>query len=109
MNFKNINYNHPIVYGIIAGIITYVISLLDVRLENKKLKLQKDISDDKCLCPDIKVSLKLPFIIGALVWACATYFKSLFNKQVEINNETSSIFDPDLSDLPQLEDIPEFN
>ena len=96
-------------YGIIAGIITYIICVLDVRLEKKKIDLQKEVDNEQCLCPEIKVSLKLPFIIGGLVWACATYFKSIFNEQVAINNDTSSIFDPDLSDLPELEDLPEFN
>ena len=66
---------------------------------------------NNCTCPDIKVSLKLPLIIGGIVWAAATYFKTLSTPTDMVGgmlnlNESSSIFDPELE---MLSEIPNFD
>ena len=41
----------------------------------KKDCSRNEITDDgKCSCPSFYVTLKVPLIIGALVWATASYF-----------------------------------
>jgi hypothetical protein len=89
---SNINFNHPIVFGLVAAVITFIIVKLDVSLENKRLKLKMD-TDENYKCPLLKTSLKLPFIIGGLVWAVAVYFKSEFSSSLnamELMNDGSS-------------------
>lgn len=102
MGLSNINFNHPIVFGILAAIITYVIAHLTTSLENKRIKLKMK-TNENYKCPMQKVSLLLPLIIGGLVWASATYFQSSFsnnasNMELEGMNGgySTSILDKDL-------------
>ena len=55
-------------------------------------------TENNCNCPLIKVSLKLPLMIGGLVWAAATYFKkSSSNSIVQLpNNDSSSLIEDGL-------------
>lgn len=107
--FKNINYNHPIVFGLIAGLVTYIILLLDSKFENKRIKLKNKLSDD-CNCPMLKPSIKLPLIIGALVWATATYFKLIYNKTVVVEKTVlTGTTSPTLNNLTLSMDDGDFN
>ena len=72
---ESINIGNPIVFGLIAGVITYLILYLDINYENKKFNINKQ-QDGKCYCPKLILSLKVPLIIGAIVWAAANYFES---------------------------------
>ena len=54
MDLSNIDLNHPIVFGIIAALVTYIICYLDVRLENKKLNLAYGILIANFLNPFLK-------------------------------------------------------
>ena len=96
---SNINFNHPIVFGVVAAIITFIIVKLDVSLENKRLKLKME-TEENYKCPLLKTSLKLPFIIGGLVWAVAVYFKSEFSSSLNnmelMDGSSSSILPKDL-------------
>lgn len=102
MNKDTIN---PILFGLAAGVITYLILYVDVNYENKKLSSQPvPENDGKCSCPSFYVTLKVPLIIGALVWACATYFETGDKTDTDIFvNSSPSIFDQDVfTDLPDF-------
>ncbi len=106
MNQDTIN---PILFGLIAGVITYVILYVDVNYENKKLRLKPSSTEDgKCMCPSFYVTLKVPLIIGALVWATASYFdKNDVENHVlgydEFMSNSSSLFDQDVfTDMPNF-------
>ena len=73
--YMNIDTLNPILFGLIAGIITYIILYIDVGYENKKIKLKpSQNSDGKCRCPSLYITMKVPLIIGSLVWSAASYF-----------------------------------
>ena len=96
----SINIGNPIIFGLIAGIVTYLILFLDINYENKKTDLAKKL-EGKCYCPKLILSLKIPLILGALVWAAANYFQNLklvSKDEMKINSyvETLSDFDQDL-------------
>ena len=102
MNSERIN---PILFGLIAGVITYIIIYVDVKYENKKLKMKSISNNSKCSCPIFYVTLKVPLIIGALVWASISYLDN--NKFDSINddfmNNSTSLFDQDIfSDMPNF-------
>lgn len=103
MNTESIN---PILFGLIAGVITYVILYVDVNYENKKLKIKTTSSEDgKCMCPSFYVTLKVPLIIGALVWAASSYFdkKDVEPVYEEFMSNSSSLFDQDVfTDMPNF-------
>ena len=105
MNQETIN---PILFGLIAGVITYVILYVDVNYENKKLNMKTTTSEDgKCSCPSFYVTLKVPLIIGALVWATASYFDKKDAETVlgydEFISNSSSLFDQDVfTDMPNF-------
>ena len=103
MNQETIN---PILFGLIAGVITYVILYVDVNYENKKLKMKPTTSEDgKCSCPSFYVTLKIPLILGALVWATASYFdkKDVEPVYEEFMSNSSSLFDQDVfTDMPNF-------
>ena len=101
MNSERIN---PILFGLIAGIITYIIIYVDVKYENKKLKMKSFSEDGKCSCPSLYVTLKVPLIIGALVWASISYLDNKSNDVYEeFMNNSSSLFDQDIfSDMPNF-------
>lgn len=102
MNPDTIN---PILFGLIAGVITYIILYIDVNYENKKLKLKTSTSEDgKCMCPSLYITLKVPLMIGALVWATASYFDQTEKEISDVFiNSSSSLFDQDVfTDLPDF-------
>ena len=79
---ESVNIGNPIVFGLIAGIVTYLILYLDLNYENKKINLNKK-NNDKCYCPKPVLSLKIPLIIGSIVWAAANYFESIIKDMIE--------------------------
>lgn len=102
MNKDKLN---PILFGLIAGIITYIILYVDVKYENKKLKMKPSVENGKCSCPSLYVTIKVPLIIGALVWATASYLDSNDVEPVydEFMNNTTSLFDQDVfTDMPNF-------
>lgn len=95
-----INIGNPIIFGLIAGVVTYLILFLDINYENKKTDLSKRL-EGKCYCPKLILSLKIPLIVGAIVWAAANYFENMKVKSVDRENIISYIdslseFDQDL-------------
>ena len=100
-----INKTNPILYGLVAGIITYIVLYVDVNFENKRLNFKKSNTDGKCICPKFYVTLKVPIMIGALVWTIISYFYDLNQEQEikEILSNSTSLFDQDL-----FTDIPDF-
>lgn len=104
---KSINIGNPIIFGLIAGIVTYLILFLDINYENKKKDLSKQL-EGKCYCPKLILSLKIPLIIGAIVWAAANYFeniKKVSEDQITINQSINilSDFDQDIfTDKPDF-------
>lgn len=105
---ESLNIGNPIIFGLIAGVITYLILYLDTNHENKKSELAKK-TDGKCYCPKIILSLKIPLIIGAIVWAAANYFESL--KVIETKSSiTSSFLENAISEFDQdlFTDKPDF-
>tara|TARA_X000000950_G_C13900314_1_gene654614 strand:- start:908 stop:1219 length:312 start_codon:yes stop_codon:yes gene_type:complete len=103
MNKEKIN---PILFGLIAGVITYIILYVDVNYENKKLKMKSfSLEEGKCTCPIFYVTLKVPLIIGAVVWAAISYLENNQGEQIydEFMNNSSSLFDQDIfSDMPNF-------
>lgn len=102
MNQDSIN---PILFGLVAGVITYLILYVDVNYENKKLQIKPSTDEDgKCQCPSLYVTLKVPLMIGALVWATASYFDQTENDVPDVFvNSSSSLFDQDVfTDLPDF-------
>lgn len=101
----DINKTNPILYGLIAGIITYIILYVDVNFENKRINFKKSQADGKCICPKFYVTLKVPIMIGALVWTIISYFYDLNEEQEikEILSNSTTLFDQDL-----FTDIPDF-
>ena len=100
-----INKTNPILYGLIAGIITYVILYIDVNFENKRFNFKKSEVDGKCICPKFYVTLKVPIMIGALVWTIISYFYDLNQEQEikDILSNSTSLFDQDLfTDMPDF-------
>ena len=87
----NANICNPIIFGLIAGIITYLILYIDFNYENKKLNLYSN----KCKCPKFKIKFKLPLIIGTIVWASSNYFSSINN------NNNVKITKLDITNLEQ--------
>ena len=104
---KLINIGNPIIFGLIAGVVTYLILFLDINYENKKTDLSKRL-EGKCYCPKLILSLKIPLIVGAIVWAAANYFENLRISVGEENNITSYL--DSISDFDQelFTDIPNF-
>lgn len=98
---ESINIGNPIVFGLIAGVITYLILYLDINYENKKLNINKQ-KDGKCYCPKLILSLKVPLIIGAIVWAAANYFESNTTDETFINNSISSFEQELFTDQPDF-------
>lgn len=98
---ESINIGNPIVFGLIAGVITYLILYLDINYENKKLNINKQ-KDGKCYCPKLILSLKVPLIIGAIVWAAANYFESDITDETFINNSISSFEQELFTDQPDF-------
>ena len=100
MNQDSIN---PILFGLVAGVITYLILYVDINNENKKIKPSTN-EDGKCLCPSLYVTLKVPLMIGALVWATASYFDKNETDVSEVFvNSSPSLFDQDVfTDLPDF-------
>jgi hypothetical protein len=100
-----INKTNPILYGLVAGIITYIILYVDVNFENKRFNFKKSQTDGKCICPKFYVTLKVPIMIGALVWTIISYFYD-FNQEQEVKellSNTTSLFDQDLfTDMPEF-------
>ena len=93
MNQDSIN---PILFGLVAGVITYLILYVDVNYENKKIKPSTN-EDGKCQCPSLYVTLKVPLMIGALVWATASYFdKNETDVSDVFVNSSTSLFDQDV-------------
>ena len=100
-----INKTNPILYGLVAGIITYIILYVDVNFENKRLNFKKSNTDGKCICPKFYVTLKVPIMIGALVWTIISYFYDLNQEQEvkELLSNTTTLFDQDLfTDMPDF-------
>lgn len=91
---ENLNIGNPIVFGLIGGVITYLFLYLDINHENKKISLSKK-TEGKCYCPKLILSLKVPLIIGIIIWAAANYFESINKKVVsnELSNLTSFLSD----------------
>ena len=87
---ESVNIGNPIVFGLIAGVVTYLILYLDINYENKRITLKKD--EDKCICPKLILSFKVPLIIGAIVWAAANYFESLKVDDTTFINDSISSF-----------------
>ena len=75
MALSNINFNHPIVFGIVAAIVTLIIAKIDVNRENNRLKLKME-TDPEFKSAMLRTNLLLPFVIGGLVWATAAYFRN---------------------------------
>lgn len=94
----SINIGNPIIFGLIAGIVTYLILFLDINYENKKTDLTKRL-EGKCYCPKLILSLKIPLIVGAIVWAAANYFENI--KVVSEDQINMSSFIESLSDFDQ--------
>lgn len=94
----SINIGNPIIFGLIAGIVTYLILFLDINYENKKTDLTKRL-EGKCYCPKLILSLKIPLIVGAIVWAAANYFENI--KVVSKDQINMSSFIESLSDFDQ--------
>jgi len=80
---NDISINDPIIFGLVAGVISYLIIHLDAEFENKKNNV--NISN-KCKCPLLKPSIKLPLLISVIVWYCAHYYSNLGN------NTSSDVF-----------------
>lgn len=104
MNFNNLN---PVLFGLIAGIVTYIILFIDVKFENNKFKIKSKKVDGKCVCPTLYVTLKVPLIIGAIIWWAATYFESFTSiAEIEeefVGGESSPLFEQDLfTDQPDF-------
>ena len=102
MNQNSIN---PILFGLVAGVITHIILYVDINYENKKFKLKPNTDEDgKCRCPSLYVTLKVPLMIGALVWATASYFDQTENNITDVFvNSSSSLFDQDVfTDMPDF-------
>tara|TARA_B100001248_G_scaffold117146_1_gene87610 strand:- start:1508 stop:1816 length:309 start_codon:yes stop_codon:yes gene_type:complete len=100
-----INKTNPILYGLVAGIITYIVLYVDVNFENKRLNFKKSNTDGKCICPKFYVTLKVPIMIGALVWTIISYFYDLNQEQEvkELLSNTTTLFDQDLfTDMPDF-------
>lgn len=100
-----INKTNPILYGLVAGIITYIILYVDVNFENKRLNFKKSNTDGKCICPKFYVTLKVTIMIGALVWTIISYFYDLNQEQEvkELLSNTTTLFDQDLfTDMPDF-------
>ena len=96
---------HPILFGLIGGIITFIILHFDTRFENKKFNNSNQVQNLKCSCPKLYTTLKVPLIIGALTWVMATYFEESKDTIVSTSNleNSLSIFDQDM-----FTDVPEF-
>lgn len=88
---NNIN-SYPLIFSIIAVIITYIIIYYDTIYENIKLdKLNKK------KCHKIQFTFKAPLIIGLVVWIGITYYIENYNNN-GISNEilsSSSLFNLD--------------
>lgn len=100
---NNIN---PVLFGLIGGILTYIILYFDTRFENKKFSNKKNSSDAKCKCPSLYITLKVPLIIGVLTWVIATYFEdnnSTVISTKDIEESVVSEFDQDI-----FTDVPDF-
>ena len=97
---ESVNIGNPIVFGLIAGVVTYLILYLDVNFENKKLKLGNQ--EEKCFCPKLNLSIKVPLIIGAIVWAAANYFESITVEDTFINDTISSFEQELFTDQPNF-------
>ena len=99
----SINIGNPIVFGLIAGVITYLILYLDINYENKKINININKQQDgKCYCPKLILSLKVPLIIGAIVWAAANYFDSDITDETFINDYISSFEQELFTDQPDF-------
>lgn len=94
----SINIGNPIIFGLIAGIVTYLILFLDINYENKKTDLTKRL-EGKCYCPKLILSLKIPLIVGAIVWAAANYFENI--KVVSEDQINMGSYIESLSDFDQ--------
>lgn len=105
----NMEHINPLLFGLIAGMITYIVLYLDFKFENSKIDLKKINDDGKCKCPSLFVTLKLPLIMGGIVWAIACYFENLKCIDVSIDNklpylsDSTSVFDQDVfTDMPDF-------
>lgn len=84
---KKIN---PIIFGLIAGLLTFFILFVDTRFENNKFQYKSRYNENKCVCPKLYTTMKVPLIIGTLIWLLCTY---LFpNNDVETNLDDSYKF-----------------
>ena len=107
----DINNLNPLLFGLIAGIITYIVLYFDYKFENKKYESKNvDSIDGKCSCPSLMVTLKLPLIIGIIVWGTAYYFEKI-NKcnviqpiSLQYLTDSTSVFD----EQDVFTDMPEF-
>ena len=96
---------HPILFGLIGGVITYLILHFDTRFENRKFNNNNQTQSSKCSCPQLYTTLKVPLIIGALTWVMASYFEECKDTIAGTNDleNSLSIFDQDM-----FTDVPEF-
>jgi len=100
------NHINPVLFGLIGGILTYLILYLDNRFENKKFSNRKNSLDAKCKCPSLYITLKVPLIIGVLTWVIATYFEDNNSTILNTNDIEETIvseFDQDI-----FTDVPDF-
>ena len=104
MNIDLDNLN-PLLFGLMAGIVTYVILYFDVKFENSK----NDNSNNKCSCPTLNANYKLPLIIGGIVWATASYFENMTVHEatnevtLQYLTDSTSVFDQDIfTDMPDF-------
>ena len=83
------NITNPLLYGLFGFIITYLIIMVEIKLENKKYNLKNSVINEQCQCPELKLSIKIPLLIGVLVWLSS--YILLNNKPTDILSSNSVV------------------
>lgn len=83
---EKINISNPIVFAIIAGIITYVIIYFDT--QKRKKHIRQGNTD--------RIPLTLPIVFGAFVWFVGYYFT---HKKISVNVNVGNMMNDATSNI----------
>ena len=75
--FDTLELNNPIVFGLIGSLIIYVILLLEKRQINNREIAKAKLNNTTLNIDKSNISLKLPIIVGVMMWGSTSYFNTL--------------------------------
>ena len=98
--FDTLELNNPIVFGLIGGLVIYIILLLKKKKNNNKEIIKAKLANTKPNINKVNISLKLPIIVGIMMWGATNYFSLNNNDGTKTSpvygGSTKPVFDQEI-------------